>query len=714
MTRAAAFLPRPVEPPHDARFKALGAPNRWNVILADKVDAGRPDGVLTLASKAGAAGLGAADGSLGGLVPPRSFTPAPDHRHVLLDAAAKRILVFEPCRCAFAMVPCLPSSRLALAAPMAVLAAGERLYVSDAGEDAAVLVYARPGLVLRALWRPPAGALPKAWSPGLLARSGRTLWVADAANGALHRFASTGVYLGAITGIGALAALACDADGAIWIVRQGEDVAHRLDESGAIVESVARRDALAARFAPPLVRVLADGSLLIEACDPAPARFAPDGTRLPPPPAELLAPAFEREGTCICAPMDSGIEACAWHRIVPAITVPAGGRAELSCLTSDAPLTDAALLALPDAAWQTQASGASSGDCLILAPPGRYLWLRLRLFGPGSATPEIRRVEIEFPRVSLARLLPAAFRADPIAADLTDRFVAVMDRPLRDIEHRIDHHAALYDPAAAPARPGADMLGFIAGWIGLRFESRWPVEKRRRLLAAMGRLLALRGTAEGLRQALIAYFGWREPAKDSPTPVPAGCHPRCGLPAGGGAPGLPVLVLEHWKLRRWLFLGAGRLGDASLLWGAAILNKTELDKSARAGVSRLDSVHDSLRDPFHAAAWRFSVFLPARLGREPFERGSLQRFIDQFRPAHAAASIVYVEPRMRVGVQATIGFDAVIGRYPIATTTLGEMRLGRGSVTPVPPRDRPPRLGKESYLGAATVLPNKSASGRPS
>ena len=41
----APFLPRPVEPPNDARFLALGSPRRWNAILADGIDAGRGDGI---------------------------------------------------------------------------------------------------------------------------------------------------------------------------------------------------------------------------------------------------------------------------------------------------------------------------------------------------------------------------------------------------------------------------------------------------------------------------------------------------------------------------------------------------------------------------------------------------------------------------------------------------------------------------------------------
>jgi phage tail-like protein len=713
VTSLAPFLPRPVEPPNDARFLGLGAPRRWEALFADGIDAGRSDGNLTLLPQSPGAGLGAADGSLGGLVPPAVFTPADDGRHVLLDRKSKRVLVFEPCRCAFAMVPCLPSTRLAPGGPIAVLAIRNRLYLSDSGASPAVLVYARDGLVLRAEWKLPPGLAANSWQPGLMAWSGGRLHVADAANGAIHVFAPTGIHERMIAGIGALAALAADRGGDLWIVRQGETVAHRIDQDGTILETVARRDDLSSRFGPPVARVLSDGSLLLDACDPAPARFAADGARLPDPPQALLAPAFTRSGTYVSHPLDSRIETCVWHRIELDLVLPPGTAASAACLTADVPLSGNAVMALPASSWtRLPPVTGSHPDVLVTAAPGRYLWLRLDLTGPGDATPRVGRVEIEFPRVGLARMLPAAFREDPVSADLTDRFTAVMDRPLFDVEARIDHNAALYDPEAAPAKPGADMLSFLASWLGLRFEGRWPVERRRRVLRAMGRLLYLRGTVEGLRQALIAYFGWRTDEGGSCTPVPAGCHPRCGLPAAPGA-GLPMMVLEHWRLRRWLFLGAGRLGDAAMLWGAGILDKVELDRGARLNASEVNSVHDTLRDPFHVTAWKFSLFLPARYGRQAAERASIARLVDAFRPAHAAPRIVYVAPRMRIGIQAAIGFDTVIARYPQATTALGAMELGRGTITPVPPRDEPRRLGRDAALEATPIRQHPHGEGQP-
>ena len=43
----------------------------------------------------------------------------------------------------------------------------------------------------------------------------------------------------------------------------------------------------------------------------------------------------------------------------------------------------------------------------------------------------------------------------------------------------------------------------------------------------------------------------------------------------------PPLILEHYRLRRWFELGAGRLGDQAVLWGKRIVNRSQLGRAAR-------------------------------------------------------------------------------------------------------------------------------------
>jgi len=171
----------------------------------------------------------------------------------------------------------------------------------------------------------------------------------------------------------------------------------------------------------------------------------------------------------------------------------------------------------------------------------------------------------------------------------------------------------------------------------------------------------------------------------------------------------PQLVLEHYRLRRWLFVGAGRLGEQARLWGESIVNRSRVGgrqggpATARVGVSQLDIRQDPLRDPFHVYAHKFTVFAPAACSRSASAQRGLDRLIRAERPAHTAYQIVYVEPRFRIGIQSMIGFDSAIGCYPDGGIKLREARLGKASVIG---GDGPPTLtvGKNARIGTTTRL----------
>ena len=146
----------------------------------------------------------------------------------------------------------------------------------------------------------------------------------------------------------------------------------------------------------------------------------------------------------------------------------------------------------------------------------------------------------------------------------------------------------------------------------------------------------------------------------------------------------PQLILEHYHLRRWLFVGSSRLGDQARLWGQKIVNRSQLsgpqgEGNARLGVTQLNTRQDPLRDPFHVYAHKFTVFLPAWVERVKSYRKSIERLVMAEKPAHTEHQIVYVQPRFRVGIQSMIGFDSVIGCYPQGVV-LGKAELGKGSV----------------------------------
>ena len=118
-------------------------------------------------------------------------------------------------------------------------------------------------------------------------------------------------------------------------------------------------------------------------------------------------------------------------------------------------------------------------DCLVRSGGGRFLWLRMEFRGNGRVTPRLDSIELEFPRISLRRYLPAVFGKEAVSADFTDRFLSLFDTTFRSIETNLDREARFFDPLSAPAerdpKTGADFLS----WLGFmdRPHSRSPLAR---------------------------------------------------------------------------------------------------------------------------------------------------------------------------------------------------------------------------------------------
>ncbi len=700
-----APLPRISWPPHDPTSLLCDARVGWPVLGADHT--AFEGGVATLARAPGSLRwLTEPSGSFGGLRPPANVAVAGDAIW-LLDPARLALLRFDPCSCAFEVVPCFGgrgSGPRELLDPRGIAVAGNHLFVCDAG-NGRVSVFVLPSLALAGLWAPPASALgpgSPAWEPTGVAIDARgTVFVADPANGTIHRFTSHGAYLGRWDGFGASAHVAVGRDGTVYAA--GPLEAFRAGPEGAPEPVTAPADDLSDSFPRPPFAVDADGRMTLGPLCLPPTTLVVDGHGNPVVPERVDADRYDRSGTLTLGPLDSRIDRCAWHRTILRGEIPEGCRVELATFTSEIELPPSELDQLPEHAWETrlQATAFEEGewDGLVRSGPGRFLWLRLGLQGNGRSTPRLESLEAEFPRVSLRRFLPAVYGAEPRSADLTDRFLALFDRPLRDTEHAVDDLAALFDPLSTPA------LAWLASWVGIELDRQVPEALQRDLVKRWAETASLRGTRYGLWRVLVAYLGLdglttlcqcaTEPG--SCRPPRATCPPTAAYRWTWDA---PPLILEHYQLRRWLELGAGRLGDQAVLWGRRIVNRSQLDAGAEVGVTQLRATQDPLRDPFHVYAHRFTVFVPASAGATPERRRALERLIARERPAHTEAHVEYVEARFRIGFQSMIGLDAVVASVPHDGVTLGDSSLGPASVlggTPAPVVD-------SSRIGTTAVL----------
>ena len=680
--------------------------------------------------------LAESSGSFGGITLPANVATGPDGSLYLLDTSAAELKRFDACECKWKTVPCFGGKgkgprQLANAKSIAICSGN--LFVADTGNHR-LAVFSVHGFILRSFWSPPSSAdLANEWEPNAIAFDGKgRAFVTDSANGCVHRFASYGRWETCLAGFGKVTSIAVDCHDRVYAVVEGEAGVRVFDAEGAKLGNVSRVDEIASRFPRLPFAIDAQGNLHLGELCPEPPAESCDSPKRPSPHgvfdlagnvvtavSSAAGPLYEKAGTYLSDALDSALYKCQWHRVILRGKVPGGTKLRVSTYTAETLLTTEQLLDLPQDAWQTkqlaQKFDDGEWDCLITSGEGRYLWLKLDFKSSGAQTPTIESVRIEFPRISLQRYLPAVFGEDPAGSSFTDRFLSIFDTTLRQIESTIDNQARYFDPLSTPAeidpKTGVDFLSWLASWIGLTLDRQWPEAKRRQLLKSAARLYHLRGTRTGLWRQLLLYLGMTpdticcegDQAQERCTPRPSNCEPKEDQPCAWQP---PPLILEHYQLRRWLFVGEGRLGSQAVLWGKRIVGRSQLDAGAQVSNTKLITTKDPYRDPFHVYAHKFSVFIPVCFEKSDRLRRSLENLLESERPAHTEVQMIFVGPRFRIGFQSMIGLDSVVGRYPEGVI-LGGTPLGAASVlTASPEKQGAPtfEVGRRSRVGLTTKL----------
>jgi phage tail-like protein len=127
--------------------------------------------------------------------------------------------------------------------------------------------------------------------------------------------------------------------------------------------------------------------------------------------------------------------------------------------------------------------------------------------------------------------LPAMLVED----DFTQRFTGGIDDVLAPLVSTLDNFAAYLDPWLAPE----DFLAWLGEWVGIAVDPRWPVQRRRAVVARAADLYAWRGTARGLADHLEAVTGVRPEIRDSGA---TSWSRRAGTSDAGPAGGVELVV----------------------------------------------------------------------------------------------------------------------------------------------------------------------------
>ena len=376
---------------------------------------------------------------------------------------------------------------------------------------------------------------------------------------------------------------------------------------------------------------------------------------------------LHERGQLLTKAIDSGIPRCRWHRVRIDADVPFGTTLEVAVSTSEdaqpTPQGDSA----QEGVWQALHAGVphprdwhvvpfGSLDSLIQQqPPGRYLFVRLRFTGNGTATPVVRRVRLEFPRKTSLDLLPPVYRENPNAEDFSERFLSLFDASIADLDAAIDRHPALLDPDGIPS----EVLPWLATFVDVSLDPAWDTERRRAILRSVPALYRKRGTIDGLKEAVDLVFGI------TPAIQEIAAERMWGAIASRERP-------DELKVR-------ARLGEVRLFGRAS--SRFRLGSSALSRTP-LRSFGNPDRDPLSLGAYRFRVLVPPTEDRSALWRERLRRLIESQKPAHTIASVRVGGNGFVLGTWSAVGVDTMFGHLapPILGKTGGNVRLNRMSV----------------------------------
>jgi phage tail-like protein len=255
----------------------------------------------------------------------------------------------------------------------------------------------------------------------------------------------------------------------------------------------------------------------------------------------------------------------------------------------------------------------------------------------------------------------------------------------------------------------ADTLSWLAQWFGLELPQIADDAQRRALVARAVSLLARRGTRQSIAEFVELHTGIE-----------------------------PVIAEAFTDRRLWVLGSSSRLDFDTRLppldpMGMVVPDPAREEGCCPASAPLPDGApHSCCPDPgqvisqdapvmaigravvgesgplaeyqiglplYSQEAYRFCVVVDSYRAQDPETLREIARIVDREKPAHTDYRIDLVAPEMRVGLQARIGIDAIVGGDP-PPLHLGSSRLSM--TTALPPFDVP-RVGDTVLDGSLTL-----------
>lgn len=318
-----------------------------------------------------------------------------------------------------------------------------------------------------------------------------------------------------------------------------------------------------------------------------------------------------------------------------------------------------------------------TSETLIEGTPGKNISVGVTFTGDGFTTPVLSNIRIDFEYETNLRHLPAIYQEEAASRKFLTRLLSLFESSYEDAEVQIDALDRMFDAAATRA----DLLPWLAGWVGLELPETWDDEKKREAIAEAFASYAVRGTPGGLRKALKTFAG-----VDAYIEEPIRNASLWSLPDAENA---------DPELSEGSILGYTTMLAPAAPFGAALGSTAVVDQSYLTGG---DDRGESL---FFDVAHRFNVLVYQGRGYSEGTLAEAGAVVEREKPAHTSSHICVVEPHFRVGFQARLGVNSIVAGAPRPSRLSGS---GSGAQGMVLGGEEPGRIGPGSRIGQTTRL----------
>jgi phage tail-like protein len=361
---------------------------------------------------------------------------------------------------------------------------------------------------------------------------------------------------------------------------------------------------------------------------------------------------YVASGTLTTWTLDSGIENCIWDRIKLKAAIPSGTVIHVSTQTAATDIWSAGQSFKAECSAYSPLSSncplaltGTDPDCLVQSLPGRYIRITLQLNTNGIVSPLLQSIQVGYPRASYLQYLPAVYQEDDQSRVFLDRFLRIFQTTFDGIDQTLDTLWTRFDPMSVPS----SWFAWLAAWIALPINPAWTDRQRRTALKTAGALYSQRGTPSGVQQLIQQYSG------------------------------VDVRLIEHYRLRSLIILAdqpdnGTMLGAGTRLWSRDYYRRLQLGVYSRVGYFDLTGEPEPDIESLAWGANQFTVFFDCDPYQVSTTQSSISQVVEQEKPAYTQANYAPVFPRMRVGVQSTLGVDSRIGEYtPLLLGTTGTL-----------------------------------------